>query len=229
MIKLGWGADRVFHACFCSSSRSNASFGGHGMFGRKSRGGDTTQGSDVAGSTRSDVAGSARSDIAGSTRQDQAATASVAFGFDRSPMPGNPIQHDLAQGSSRLIIGQGLTFSGAIDACNHLIVSGSVVSDVKLCDRLEIAADGSFEGSATVNDADIAGLFEGELVVLGHLRLRETGRIRGRVIYGTLSVETGGRLLGITDSSAEVARPQPRPVVVPLRPVAHTAARDSHL
>lgn len=130
-------------------------------------------------------------------------------------------------GSNRLVVGRGLTFNGDIEACTHLLIGGSVASDVKACDRLEISAGGCFQGRATVNDADIAGQFEGELTVLGHLHLRADGRIRGRITYGTLSVEAGGRLLGNTDSSAEGPRPQLRPVVVvPLRPGAHTAGRD---
>ena len=144
--------------------------------------------------------------------------------------------HDLATnlatnltnyGGNRLVVGRGLTFNGDIEACTHLLIGGSVTSDVKACDRLEINAGGSFHGNAMVNDADIGGQFEGELTVLGHLHLRADGRISGRITYGTLSVESGGRLLGNTDSSAEGPRPQLRPVVVPLRPVAHTAGRDS--
>ena len=188
------------------------------MFGRKGKGGDTTaQGFGVQGFGAQ-----------GSTRQDYSAATAVASSAQ------GPVHDDPTRGGNRLVVGQGLTFSGDIEACNHLMISGSVVSDVKLCDRLEISTGGSFQGTATVNDADIAGQFEGELIVLGHLRLRESGRIRGRITYGTLSVETGGRLLGITDSAAEGPRPQPRAVpgavpravVVPLRPVAHTAGRD---
>lgn len=133
---------------------------------------------------------------------------------------------DLTNGGNRLMVGRGLTFNGDIEACTHLLIGGSVASTVNACDRLEISAGGCFQGTATVNDADIAGQFEGELTVLGHLHVRADGRIRGRITYGTLSVESGGRLLGIADSSAEGPRPQLRPVVVPLRPVAHTAGRD---
>ena len=183
------------------------------MFGRKGTGGDSTQGRGAQGSGRQDYG-----------------TATTAASAAHDSNTDDSAQGYPGQGGNRLVVGHGLTFNGAIDACNHLMIGGSVVSDVKLCDRLEIAAGGSFQGTATANDADIAGQFEGELTVLGHLRLRGSGRIRGRITYGTLSVETGGRLLGIADSSAEAPRPQPRPVprpvVVPLRPVAHTAGRD---
>jgi cytoskeletal protein CcmA (bactofilin family) len=154
------------------------------------------------------------------TRQGSGTSATSAAAIDTN----DPTAH----GSNRLVVGQGLAFNGAIDACTHLVVGGHVASDVQHCDRLEIAAGGSFRGTAAVNDADIAGQFEGELTVAGCLRIRETGRVKGRITYGTLLVESGGRLLGVTDSSAE-SRPQPRPIVVPLRPAGHTPGRGSQL
>lgn len=154
----------------------------------------------------------------GTTRQDSS-----------TPMALAPLStaSDPAQSSDRLVIGRGLAFNGVIDTCKHLAIGGSVVSDVEHCDTIEIAAGGSFHGTAAVTDADIAGQFEGELTVLGSLRIRETGRVRGRITYGTLSVETGGRLLGIAESSTEASRPQPRAVVVPLRPSTRNQGHDS--
>lgn len=169
------------------------------MFGRKGLGGET--GRQIAGTPTTD----ATTDADGIETSDPA-----------------------AHGSNRLVVGQGLAFNGAIDACTHLVVGGHVESDVQHCDRLEIAAGGSFRGTAAVNEADIAGQFEGELTVAGCLRIREGARVKGRVTYGTLLVEHGGRLLGVTDSSAE-SRPQPRPIIVPLRPAGHTPGRGSHL
>jgi cytoskeletal protein CcmA (bactofilin family) len=119
---------------------------------------------------------------------------------------------------NRLVVGRNLTFQGALSTCDHLVVGGSVVCDLDHCQTIDIAPDGSFHGTATVTDADIGGMFEGELTVTGQLRIRATGRVRGRVTYGTLAIESGGRLLGIVESTTEAPRTQPRPVVVPLRP-----------
>lgn len=127
--------------------------------------------------------------------------------------------NDATAPPDRLVVGRNLTFEGAISSCDHLVVGGSVASDLDHCQSIDIAPDGSFHGTATVAEADIAGQFEGELTVTGQLRIRATGRVRGRIAYGTLAIEAGGRLLGIVESTTEPARPQPRSVVLPLHPV----------
>jgi cytoskeletal protein CcmA (bactofilin family) len=125
---------------------------------------------------------------------------------------------------NRLVVGRNLTFEGAISTCDHLVVGGSVVGDLDHCQTIDIVSDGSFHGTATAADADIAGAFEGELTVTGQLHIRATGRVRGRVTYGTLAIEPGGHLRGIVESTAESVRPHPRSVVVPL----HAAKHHNH-
>jgi cytoskeletal protein CcmA (bactofilin family) len=62
---------------------------------------------------------------------------------------------------------------------------------------LEIAESGRFtEGRAEVEEAEIRGLYEGELTVRGQLLIRTTGRVSGIVRYGEVQVERGGRLTG---------------------------------
>ena len=122
-----------------------------------------------------------------------------------------------AAGDDQVVVGRNLTFHGAISPCDHLVVGGRVVAEVAHCRTMDIAPDGTFEGSALADDADIAGAFEGELTVTGELRIRATGRVRGRIAYGSLAVEPGGLLLGVVEHTADAPRPQPRPVVLPLR------------
>lgn len=136
-----------------------------------------------------------------------------------APAPVDPS----AASADRLVVGPGLTFNGAIATCNHLVVSGQVVSDVEQCQTMDIAPGGSVQGRVTVMDADIAGDYNGELKVLGRLRIRATGHVKGRITYGTLAIELGGQLLGIIDSLAETQQ-RTRPVVVPLRPKKPAAA-----
>jgi cytoskeletal protein CcmA (bactofilin family) len=62
---------------------------------------------------------------------------------------------------------------------------------------IEIAESGRFtEGKAEVEDAEISGVYEGELTVRNRLLIRATGRVRGAVRYGELEIERGGRLSG---------------------------------
>ena len=62
--------------------------------------------------------------------------------------------------------------------------------------HVEITEAGHFKGSAEVEEADIAGKFEGSLTVRGRLKLRSTGEIEGTLSYGEIEVEAGGRLVG---------------------------------
>ena len=61
---------------------------------------------------------------------------------------------------------------------------------------LKIDASGTFKGAAVVEYADISGTFEGELQVHSKLLIRPNGLILGKVLYGQLEVEQGGRLQG---------------------------------
>jgi cytoskeletal protein CcmA (bactofilin family) len=69
----------------------------------------------------------------------------------------------------------------------------ATLSDVK---AIEVAASGQFKGSADVESAVIAGLYEGTLKVSGHLEVASTGAIKGSVSYKTIMVANGGKLEG---------------------------------
>jgi cytoskeletal protein CcmA (bactofilin family) len=62
--------------------------------------------------------------------------------------------------------------------------------------KLEIAESGQFRGSVEIENADIAGRYDGQLTVHGRLTVRGTGRITGMVKYGELEVNAGGQIIG---------------------------------
>ncbi len=96
----------------------------------------------------------------------------------------------------KLIVGDGLSLSGEITSCDILVVAGKV--EAKLTDGklLEINETGQFRGSVEIENADIAGRYDGQLVVHGRLTVRSTGRISGMVKYGELEVSAGGQIIG---------------------------------
>jgi cytoskeletal protein CcmA (bactofilin family) len=97
----------------------------------------------------------------------------------------------------RLTVGPGISLSGEITDCDRLVVQGDARVRLHRVRTIEIAQTGRFtEGRAEVEEADIAGVYEGELTVSGRLLVRSTGRVTGTVRYGELEVERGGRLLG---------------------------------
>jgi cytoskeletal protein CcmA (bactofilin family) len=96
----------------------------------------------------------------------------------------------------KLTVGKGLSLAGEITSCDVLVVEGKV--EAKLTDgkMLEITECGQFRGSVEIENADIAGRYDGQLVVHGRLTVRSTGRISGTVKYGELEVNAGGQIIG---------------------------------
>ena len=97
----------------------------------------------------------------------------------------------------RLTVGRETTISGGtVLDCERLTVEGTVEATMPDGRLLEIVKGGIFKGTVTVDSADIAGLFEGELKVKRRLFVRASGRVSGTVRYGQLEVERGGRMEG---------------------------------
>jgi cytoskeletal protein CcmA (bactofilin family) len=113
-----------------------------------------------------------------------------------------------ADSGRKLIVGDGLSLSGEITSCDILVVAGKV--EAKLTDGklLEINETGQFRGSVEIENADIAGRYDGQLIVHGRLTVRSTGRISGMVKYGELEVSAGGQIIGelqVTGGGAQQA------------------------
>lgn len=95
-----------------------------------------------------------------------------------------------------LLVGKQVRIKGEISGCERLQIDGQVdaaLSDVK---TIEVTASGQFKGTAEVESAVIAGLYEGALKVSGHLEVASTGVLKGSVSYKTIMVANGGKLEG---------------------------------
>ena len=122
--------------------------------------------------------------------------------------PAEPIRQEPAREVRKLIVGREITLSGEIAACDHLIVEGTVEASVKECHRLEVAEAGLFRGAVEIHEAEIAGRFEGQIIVQGRLSVRSTGRIEGKIQYGELAVDAGGTLDGEVRGHGKTAKPE---------------------
>ena len=98
--------------------------------------------------------------------------------------------------NKKLQIGQGITLSGEIEDCEYLYVEGTVEAALKGASVLEIAESGAFYGTVEIDEATIAGRFEGDLTVKGRLTIEATGSITGSIAYKELAVEAGASLDG---------------------------------
>jgi cytoskeletal protein CcmA (bactofilin family) len=105
----------------------------------------------------------------------------------------------------KLVVGQGINMSGEIDSCDHLIVEGTVEAALKGAAILDIFEKGTFFGTVEIEEATIAGKFEGDLVVHGRLTLRASADVSGTISYGELSVEAGAQMQGMIRPASAVA------------------------
>lgn len=113
-------------------------------------------------------------------------------------------------GGKQLMVGEGISLSGEITACDLLVVQGSVQVTLNETRAIEIAQSGRFtNGKAEVEEAVISGVYEGELTVRKRLLIRSTGRVQGTVRYGELEIERGGRLTGTVSMLDEQAASSP--------------------
>jgi len=96
----------------------------------------------------------------------------------------------------KLMIGKGITLSGEIEECEHLIVDGTVEATLKGGNVLDISESGAFYGTVEIVEANIAGKFEGDITVSGRLTVQSTGQISGTISYKELAVEVGASVDG---------------------------------
>lgn len=94
----------------------------------------------------------------------------------------------------RLTIGRGITMSGEIESCDHLVVEGTVEAALRGAQVLEIAESGTFYGSVEIQEAEIAGRFEGEIQAFDKLIVRSTGVITGEISYKQIEIEAGAQI-----------------------------------
>lgn len=95
-----------------------------------------------------------------------------------------------------LTIGRGINMSGEIESCDHLLVEGTVEAALKGAKMLDIAESGTFYGTVEIEEATIAGRFEGDITVNGRLTIKSSGIITGSIAYRELEVEAGAVLDG---------------------------------
>ncbi len=99
---------------------------------------------------------------------------------------------------NRLVIGREVKLKGGkISSCDRLSLEGEVEDvDLSKARLLEVSPVGVFRGKADVDEAIIAGRFEGELTAHNRLTIKDGGSISGSVRYGSIVIEPGGSISG---------------------------------
>ena len=101
-----------------------------------------------------------------------------------------------ASDARRLVVGREICLSGEITSCDKLVVEGRVEATIIGARAVEVMPGGVFRGRAEVDEVDVAGLFEGEMIAGQRLTIRSGGRVSGSVRYGRIIIESGGEIAG---------------------------------
>ena len=97
--------------------------------------------------------------------------------------------------SSSLMIGEGVTITGTIKADNEVTIQGTLDGDVD-CHCLIVSKSGNIKGKIKTETLTIEGKSDGEITINDLLQIKSTGLVSGKVIYGKIQVEDGGKLIG---------------------------------
>jgi cytoskeletal protein CcmA (bactofilin family) len=136
-----------------------------------------------------------------------------------TPAAGRPTGRAEAGEKRILQLGKGISIQGSVTEAERIVIEGTMESQLLQCQELAISHSGVFKGEAQVEDADIAGVFDGTLNATGSLIIRATGRVLGVARSRRLSVEDGGQLTGRMEMITEAAATGGMPVAPPVRVV----------
>ncbi len=124
-------------------------------------------------------------------------------------MPARPAAQAQPADRRTLVVGRGISLQGTVADAERLVVEGNVDSQMIQAAELHIAQSGVFKGEVQVEDADIAGIFDGTITARGSLNIRATGRVSGTVRCRRFSVEEGGQLSGRMEMLTEATANAP--------------------
>ena len=96
-----------------------------------------------------------------------------------------------AQVLVRNIIGKNTSIVGEINSEGDFRIDGNVDGTIKTTGRVVIGKTGIVNGKITCNNAEVEGVFSGELSVSSLLTLKSTAKISGDIVISKLSVEPG--------------------------------------
>lgn len=140
------------------------------------------------------------------------APAAAAAGYPGASYPGfGSSNAGSSESDRRLTIGRGITMSGEIESCDYLLVEGTVEAALKGANMLEIAESGTFYGTVEIEEANIAGRFEGDIQVNGRLTISASGTVTGSISYKELEIEAGAVIDGKLTPLSAVPQAEAKP------------------
>ena len=102
---------------------------------------------------------------------------------------------EIANLPSTLIIGSSANIKGNVKDDNEITIYGNVEGDIE-CKKLTIGKSGSAKGKIITENLVIEGNVEGDIKVKDHLTIYTTGRTSGKISYGSINIDDGGKIEG---------------------------------
>ena len=106
-----------------------------------------------------------------------------------------PVYDSVAKETKVITVGTGVVLSGRIIEADHVKLEGTADGEIT-AKTVELSAAGSLDGNVQCETFIVSGTFSGEAAVTSSLSVKNTGRIEGKISYGSLAVEAGGVVLG---------------------------------
>ena len=94
-----------------------------------------------------------------------------------------------------LMIGQGVTITGTIKAENEVVIQGTIDGDID-CNHVTISKGGLVKGKIKTENMNVEGKIEGEFDIHSILHIKKEGKVSGKISYGNIQIDEGGKLLG---------------------------------
>ena len=102
--------------------------------------------------------------------------------------------------SNSITIGQGVTFVGSITARGKAFINGAVTGEISV-DGLQVGESGVIKGKIKSREMEVYGEIHDDVACAEHVLVHSTGLINGKLIYGELEIQKGGRVTGAMDQS----------------------------
>ena len=100
-----------------------------------------------------------------------------------------------AKGSAKVLIGNGVSITGEIKKADEVQIDGEADVTMKT-DNLVVGVTGQCKGDIETHNADVWGLFDGDIKASGTLTIQEQGKVSGKIEYQNLQIKLGGNISG---------------------------------
>jgi cytoskeletal protein CcmA (bactofilin family) len=94
-----------------------------------------------------------------------------------------------------MVIDQEAKVTGQIDTAGDVVVEGDFEGEI-IARNLALHSSGRIQGKVNVVTAQIDGELSDEIICSGLLTIQPNGKVRGKMVYGELVVEQGGKCVG---------------------------------